>query len=92
MRKALVEYAEGMLRYMLANADEARSLVVSRKNLVRDLQISPTMVACVMSYLKELNLIEVHPRYAENGGQLENGYTVTEAGCDFVAESLKARR
>ena len=26
-------------------------------------------------------------RYAENGAQLENGYTVTEAGCEFVAES-----
>ena len=42
MRRALAEYAEDALRYMLANSDDARRIVVGRKRLVRDLQISPT--------------------------------------------------
>lgn len=49
-------------------------------------------MSVVLGYLKELGLVEVNGRYAENGAQLENGYTVTEAGCEFVAESPKARR
>lgn len=64
----------------------------ARKKLVRDLQMNPTTVSVVLGYLKELGLVEVNGRYAENGAQLENGYTVTEAGCEFVAESPKARR
>lgn len=92
MRRALAEYAEDMLRYMMDNSDDARRIVVGRKKLVRDLQMSPTMVAVVLGYLKELGLVEVVGRYADNGAQLENGYTVTEAGCEFVAESPKARR
>ena len=88
MRRALAEHAEDMLRYMLDNSDDVRRIVVGRKKLVRDLQMNPTTVG----YLKELGLVEVNGRYAENGAQLENGYTVTEAGCEFVAESPKARR
>ena len=86
MRRALAEHAEDMLRYMLDNSDDVRRIVVGRKKLVRDLQMNPTTVSVVLGYLKELG------RYAENGAQLENGYTVTEAGCEFVAESPKARR
>ena len=92
MRRALAEYAEDALRYMLANSDDARRIVVGRKRLVRDLQISPTLVAVVLSDLKEVGLVEVECRHAENGAQLENRYTVTEAGCEFVADSPKARR
>ena len=86
MRRALAEHAEDMLRYMLDNSDDVRRIVVGRKKLVRDLQMNPTTVSVVLGYLKELGLVE------ENGAQLENGYTVTEAGCEFVAESPKARR
>ena len=50
MRRALAEYAEDALRYMLANSDDARRIVVGRKRLVRDLQISPTMVAVAASH------------------------------------------
>ncbi len=93
MRRALAERAEDMLRYMLDNSDDVRKrIVVGRKKLVRDLQMNPTTVSVVLGYLKELGLVEVNGRYAENGAQLENGYTVTEAGCEFVAESPKARR
>ena len=81
MRRALAEHAEDMLRYMLDNSDDVRRIVVGRKKLGRDLQMNPTTVS-----------VEVNGRYAENGAQLENGYTVTEAGCEFVAESPKARR
>ena len=86
MRRALAEHAEDMLRYMLDNSDDVRRIVVGRKKLVRDLQMNPTTVSVVLGYLKELGLVEVNGRYAENG------YTVTEAGCEFVAESPKARR
>ena len=92
MRRALAEHAEDMLRYMLDNSDDVRRIVVGRKKLVRDLQMNPTTVSVVLGYLKERGLVEVNGRYAENGAQLENGYTVTEAGCEFVAESPKARR
>ena len=92
MRRALAEHAEDMLRYMLDNSDDVRRIVVGRKKLVRDLQMNPTTVSVVLGYLKELGLVEVNGRYAENGAPLENGYTVTEAGCEFVAESPKARR
>ena len=88
MRRALAEHAEDMLRYMLDNSDDVRRIVVGRKKLVRDLQMNPTTVSVVLGYLKELGLVEMNGRYAE----LENGYTVTEAGCEFVAESPKARR
>ena len=100
MRRALAEHAEDMLRYMLDNSDDVRRIVVGRKKLVRDLQMNPTTVSVVLGYLKELGLVEVNGRYAENGAQLEDGctvrrgplLTVTEAGCEFVAESPKARR
>lgn len=92
MRRALAEHAEDMLRYMLDNSDDVRRIVVGPEEAREGPADEPTTVSVVLGYLKELGLVEVNGRYAENGAQLENGYTVTEAGCEFVAESPKARR
>ena len=69
-----------------------RALAEHAEDMLRYMLDNSDDVRRIVVGRKKLGLVEVNGRYAENGAQLENGYTVTEAGCEFVAESPKARR
>ncbi len=85
MTKAVASYARDMVAYVIERACGGRSAVVSRRDFVMDLRISSTMVSYALRYLQDLGFVEVTRRFGQNGGQLENMYTVTDAGAMFAS-------
>lgn len=86
MTKAVASYARDMVIYMMERAHGGRSVVVSRRDFVTDLRISATMASYALRYLQDLGFVEVTSRFGQNGGQLENMYTVTDAGAAFASD------
>lgn len=57
-----------------------RPACMSHRDLARDLGASESRVRHARRRLEEAGLVSVEPRYASDGGQLANGYRLTQAG------------
>lgn len=82
----LTETADRLLRYLAEKAAEGdgRRCVASRRSMVRDLGLSITMISYASSALEDGGLLVIERRYGEDGGQLANGYTITDTGALYL--------
>ena len=77
---ALEKRAINMLGYLLQIGGPSRPAVASSTRLREEFNLSAFQVHHILQLLEEAALIEVEPRFAEDGGRLSNAFYVTPAG------------
>lgn len=77
---ALEKRAINILGYLLQIGGPSRPAVASSTRLREEFGLSAYQVHHILRLLEEAALIEVEPRYAEDGGRLSNAFYVTPAG------------
>ena len=76
------ENAVRMLRYIQDQTMRNRNNIapISYRQMARSLRLSLQQVRFLCARLESESLIVAVPRYAEDGGQLANGYALTSRG------------
>lgn len=64
---------------------------ISHRQIAARLQLSVQQVRLLCVRLEELGLVAKVPRYAEDGGQLSNAYTLTSRGRRELREARKLK-
>lgn len=89
--KVIRENALRMLMFIREETSRARSHVapLSYRQMARGLGLSIQQVRFLSMRLEEEGLVASTPRYAEDGGQLANGYALTSRGRLLLREARK---
>lgn len=85
------ENAVRMLRYIQDQTMRNRNHVapISYRQMARSLRLSLQQVRFLCARLENEGLIVTASRYAEDGGQLANGYALTSRGRMLLRESRR---
>lgn len=77
---------ELILRMSMKGGGEAR---ISQKYVAAVLGTSKEQAARILRALESDGLVSCRPRFGGNGGQLENGYTVTPRGARLLESEAR---
>lgn len=79
--RRVVECTENAILAVIEQASSPRRpACLSHRDLARDLGVSESRVRHARRRLVDAGLVTVEPRHASDGGQLANGYRLTQTG------------
>lgn len=79
-----------MLCFMAQHAGEDGSTRVSNTQIARAMDLSVEQVRTACRSLANDGMLESHPQYLYNGAQVENAYTLTVLGRQYLMSYLSA--